>query len=404
MRILFLSPQPFFQDRGTPIAVRLAVQVLSDRNKDSLDLLTYHEGSDITIANVKQIRIQPPRLLQGFLKNIRPGISVKKLICDVIFLFTALKLVLINRHNQYDLIHAVEESVFVAALIKLIWKIPYVYDMDSSIAQQLTEKWCLLKPLQLIFSYLEGLAVKHSVAVVPVCDALAVIANNHGSHDTQILRDISLLDLNSEDTASTQTLKEELNIPNDSCIILYVGNLEPYQGCNLLIDAFAGIANKFPKAHLVIIGGSEEHLKATQNRINNLHAKTQIHLAGRRPVNRLKNYLLQGDILASPRLRGNNTPMKIYSYLHAGKAILATNLPTHTQVLTNEVALLTEPNITNYAQGLTTLLSDQELCKKLGDAAHELAEQKYTFEIFKRDLNALYDRIANKIENSKIKR
>ena len=398
MRILFLAPQPFFQDRGTPIAVRLAVQVLSDRNKDSLDLLTYHEGSDVSIANAKQIRIKPPKILSGYLKNIRPGISVKKLICDIIFLFTALKLVWKSRKNQYNLVHAVEESVFVAALIKLIWKIPYVYDMDSSIAQQLTEKWILLKPLQLIFSYLEGLAVKHSVAVVPVCDALAVIANNHGSHDTQILRDISLLDLNNDDNVPTQTLKEELNIPNDSCIILYVGNLEPYQGCNLLIDAFSSIADKFPKAHLVIIGGSEEHLKSAQNRINNLHTETQIHLAGRRPVNRLKNYLLQGDILASPRLRGNNTPMKIYSYLHAGKAILATNLPTHTQVLTNEVALLTAPNVNDYAQGLTTLLSNPELCKKLGDSAHELAEQKYTFEIFKRDLNALYDRIGNKIE------
>ena len=29
------------------------------------------------------------------------------------------------------------------------------------------------------------------------------------------------------------------------------------------------------------------------------------------------------DVLVSPRIRGNNTPMKIYSYLESGKAILA---------------------------------------------------------------------------------
>ncbi|MGI6523827.1 MAG: glycosyltransferase family 4 protein [Bdellovibrionota bacterium] len=393
MRILFLAPQPFFQDRGTPIAVRLAVQVLATRKEDSIDLLTYHEGTDISIPNVNHIRIKAP----FFLNNIAPGISVKKLFCDIIFLFTALKLVWKNRKNPYDLVHAVEESVFIAMLIKVFWKIPYIYDMDSSIAQQLTEKWRIFRPFLPLLSFLEGRAIKHSMAVVPVCDALAAIAYNQGSQDTQILRDISLLGLDNSQTTSQQTLREELNIPPDSLVILYVGNLEPYQGCGLLIDAFAKIAHSFDKAHLVIIGGSDEHISAGKTKISALNLSDRAHLAGRRAVNRLKSYLLQADILASPRLRGNNTPMKIYSYLHSGKAIIATNLPTHTQVLNNTVSILTDPTPDSYAQGLKKLISDPDLRHKIGNAAHELAEERYTFEIFQRDLNSLYDRIDSKI-------
>ena len=42
-------------------------------------------------------------------------------------------------------------------------------------------------------------------------------------------------------------------------------------------------------------------------------------------------------------ITGTNTPLKIYSYLRSGKPIVATNLLTHTQVLTPDIAKLVEP-------------------------------------------------------------
>jgi len=397
MRILFLAPQPFFQDRGTPIAVRLAVQVIAERGSDSIDLLTYHEGIDLKIKNTTHYRIKAPK----FLKGVRPSISIKKLICDFLFLCNALKLVWKNRHQQYNIVHAVEESAFIAALIKFIFHIPYIYDMDSSIAQQVTEKLserCQVFRMFLpVLSFFEGFAIKHSLAVIPVCDALADIAKKNGSHNIQILRDISLLDLNPNQVNSNITLQEELNISANSKIILYVGNLESYQGCNLLIDSFNQIAAKYPSFHLVILGGNPEHIKIAQEKVNKLANCAQIHIAGPRPVNSLKDYLLQAEILASPRLCGNNTPMKIYSYLHAGKAIIATDLPTHTQVLTNKVAYLVSPAVNIFASGLEKLILNDTLRLTLGHAAHQLAEERYTFDIFKNNLNALYDKLSQQL-------
>ena len=48
-------------------------------------------------------------------------------------------------------------------------------------------------------------------------------------------------------------------------------------------------------------------------------------------------------MLVSPRLKGLNTPMKIYSYLDSGSAVLATRLRTHTQVLDDRLAYLVDP-------------------------------------------------------------
>ena len=56
MNILLLAPQPFYQERGTPIAVRMLVETLCQAG-NQVDLLTYHEGEDISLPGLKIYRI-----------------------------------------------------------------------------------------------------------------------------------------------------------------------------------------------------------------------------------------------------------------------------------------------------------------------------------------------------------
>lgn len=186
MQILLLAPQPFYEDRGTPIAVALVLKVLSERGT-RVDVVTYHEGRDVRLEHVTLHRI--PRV--PFVRGIRPGFSWKKLVCDVFVLLAAVRLV---ARRRYDLIHAVEEAVFIALLLKCIFRIPYVYDMDSSLAQQLTERAPLLRPARRVLAACERLAVRHAAAVVPVCEALAAVAQRGHARKVVVLPDVSLLD------------------------------------------------------------------------------------------------------------------------------------------------------------------------------------------------------------------
>jgi hypothetical protein len=189
MNILLIAPEPFYEDRGTPIAVALILRGLSERG-DQVDVITYHQGTEINYEHIAVHRI----CNLPFICNIRPGFSWKKLVCDIFLFIKALRLI---SEKRFDLIHAVEEAVFMALILKWFYRIPYVYDMDSSMSQQLVEKYSFLTPFRFFFKYLEKLAVKNAMVVMPVCDALAIMIAEHMPKKVAVVPDVSLLtDLN----------------------------------------------------------------------------------------------------------------------------------------------------------------------------------------------------------------
>lgn len=387
MNTLFMAPQPFFQERGTPIAVDQILRVLSERG-DRVDLVTWHEGRDMTYDRVTIYRI--PNLP---LRNIRPGFSRAKIICDIFMFFMVLRLV---SRRQYHLVHAVEEAVFIALVLKFIFKVPYVYDMDSSLAQQVVERYPWLIIIAPVLNFFEGLAVRHAKAVVPVCDALATVIERHEPEKVVVLQDISLL--NSNVPRIPEDLRTELPIRGQ--LLMYVGNLEAYQGIDLLLESFALALKQGAQADLVIIGGSVLDIQKYQDLCRQFGIEQRVHFLGPRPIEHLAAYLAQADILVSPRIKGNNTPMKIYSYLDSGKPLLATALPTHTQVLDAHVALLARPLPEPFAAGMVRLVQDAGLRTRLGIAGKQLVEEKFTFSAFQQRVNGLFDWLKTEVETA----
>lgn len=380
MNILFLAPQPFYQHRGTPIAVRMMLEILG-RQGHYIHLLTYHEGEDIKISNVTIHRI--PRLQQ--LKNIKPGPSWKKIACDLLMFSQCLSILILHR-KRIDVIHAVEEAVFMAMLAKLLFHKPFIYDMDSSLVQQLTDKYKYLQCIKGLLQFFEKMAVRYSAGVIAVCKSLEEMARSYDPERAVLrLEDISLLEMEHEGAKAPE---EALDLQGS--IIMYVGNLETYQGIDLLLESFQQVVRREPDVHLVIVGGSTEDIQKYRNQSEHLAISNSIHFIGPRPISQLGFYLGQADILVSPRLQGENTPMKIYSYLDSKRPILATRLPTHTQVLDDQVALLVLPEPQAMAEGLITLLQDDELRAELAGRAKERAQNEFSYGAFQQKISGFY--------------
>jgi glycosyltransferase involved in cell wall biosynthesis len=386
MKILLLAPHPFYQERGTPIAVDLLLTALARRG-DQIDVVTFHEGADRAYPGVTLHRI--PRL--PGMRGIRPGFSFKKLVCDVFVLAKALRLA---ARGHYQVVHAVEESVFMAMLIRLCLRTPYVFDMDSSLPRQMTEKFRALTAFAPILKWFEGRAIRHALAVVPVCDALADIARPYAPRKLCLLRDVSLL-ASAPPTAGGE-LPPALSALPHPCF-LYIGNLERYQGLDLLLDSFALLLKSGVQASLVIAGGKEADIRHYRKQADMAGLGEHVRFLGPWPIGRMAELFALADVLVSPRIQGSNTPMKIYSYLQSGKPILATDLPTHTQVLSPDVAVLEPPTPARFAAGMRRLIEHPDQGRDMARRAKALADTQYSFAVFERTVRELYEWIEHQV-------
>ncbi len=396
MKILVLAPHPFFQARGTPLAVKTVLEFLSARGHH-VDVLTFSEGEDVEIANCRIHRIGS----LPWIRNIRPGFSAKKVISDLFMLAKCLRMV---HKTRYDLIHAVEESAFIAAAMQTLTGVPYVYDMDSSLAEQMVDAYPGLHFAFPVLRRCEALAVRRSLGVLTVCAALEEVAHGHAPDKTVgRVEDTTLL---APGAHSANGPGAETPLPagvgSQSLVAMYVGNLEHYQGIGLLIDGFRHTVARVPNAHLVIVGGLDQDIERYRRRAQQLGIVTQVHFLGPRPVTSLNGLLQRADVLVSPRLKGLNTPMKIYSYLDSGTAVLATRLRSHTQVLDDRTAYLVAPEPQALGDGLAHLLSDPGLRARLASQAKAYVQQEFTPAAAHRKLSAFYTMMESKASGAKV--
>ena len=387
MRILVLAPQPFYVERGTPIAVDLLVRTLAAAGH-RVEVLAFHLGDTPTCGDVTVHRIPPV----PFVRAVGPGLSLRKLVCDAVF---GASLVRLLARRRFDVIHAVEESVFLAMLLAPRLGVPYVYDMDSSLPDQVLARAPWLRPAAPLLRAAERAAVRRSAAVAAVCDDLARRAWAAGARRVVLLRDVSLLpDVPPPPPEARAALRADLGAGPGDTLVLYVGNLEPYQGIDLLIDGFAAAAARDRSLRLAIVGGEAADVARYRRRVEAAGLMACARVVGPRPVARLREHLDAADILVSPRVGGTNTPMKLYSYLHAGRPVVATDLPTHTQVLTREAACLVKPEPRVLAAALLELAADPALRARLGAAGRALVERRHGRPVFVQQVTALYDGLA----------
>ena len=99
------------------------------------------------------------------------------------------------------------------------------------------------------------------------------------------------------------------------------------------------------------------------------------------------------DVLVSPRIHGDNTPMKLYSYLDSGRPVLATHRTTHTQAVSSAEAELAIPEPDAMAAAMVRLARDPGRREKLAAAAADLVRRRYSPEAFGRTVNEIYDAV-----------
>ncbi|HEU4700622.1 MAG TPA: glycosyltransferase family 4 protein [Gemmatimonadales bacterium] len=400
MRALVLAPQPFFSPRGTPFSVYYRTEVMAQLGV-SVDLLTYGTGQDVDLPGVRIIRL--PRV--PGMGEVRIGPSLRKLVLDVLMCFWTVALLL--RH-RYDFVHAHEESVFWARALKPLFGFKLVYDMHSSLPQQLTNfRFTTSRLLIGLFRRLEAAALAASDAVITICPDLAGYAvtqvrdpARHFLIENSIFDDVKLKGApkpaprdrparRASGAVRTSGAIRLSELPPSRPLVVYAGTFETYQGIELLLRAFALVQARRPEAFLLLVGGRPEQVTRYEALAGQLGLAGHCWFTGRVEQALAKHYIAAAAVLTSPRTDGTNTPLKIYEQLASGVPLVATRIGSHTQVLDERVCELVAPTPEEVARGILTLLDDPGRRAEVVQAALALYAERYARPIYEAKMRQL---------------
>jgi glycosyltransferase involved in cell wall biosynthesis len=390
-RALVIAPQPFFSPRGTPLSVYYRTLVTAELGID-VHLLTYGEGQDVDIPNVKTYRI--PRL--PWFGHVKTGPSLLKLFLDGFLILWTLKLLFTNK---YDIVHAHEEAVFYCRFLKPLFRFKLIYDMHSSLPQQLTNfRFTKSHVLLGLFGKLENTSIRNADAVITICPALAEYAEsvlghkeNHFLIENSLFDEVRLMPVSSSNKSKGPPNLPEIGLPHGKRFFVYAGTLEPYQGIDLLIDAFSLIYTSIPGMALLIVGGSEAQVSFYRQRAEAKGITHSCSFTGIVPPATARRLIRMGSALVSPRIAGSNTPLKIYEQLASGIPLVATNISSHTQVLTDDVAFLVDPAPDDMARGIFKALNSREEALAKARSAKRLYAEKYSRQAYEHKMQQLFE-------------
>jgi glycosyltransferase involved in cell wall biosynthesis len=413
MKVLMIAPQPFFQPRGTPFSVLHRLNALSQLGY-RVDLVTYHLGQDVHIKNVNIHRTARVPMVE----EIAIGPSKTKLLLDLFIYRRAVELL---RRQEYDLIHTHEEAGFLGIRLSRKFGTLHLYDMHSSLPQQLSNfRYTRAAALIRVFERLEALTIASAHAVITICPELYnYVRDRFPKKYNKLIENVadnaSVFGESGVSSEKSNRSSDDIDLArrygihpkeagsngkNGEAVILYTGTFEPYQGLDLLLEASQRVIARHQGVRFLLVGGKPDQVAHYQEKAGKLGVNERFIFAGQRPPEEIPRFMRLADLLVSPRVAGNNTPLKIYSYLRSEIPIIATDHITHTQVLSAEVAVLTDCTPLAFADGILRVLEDKTFGKGIAGKARELAAREYSYEAYLQKTKEVYSYLESLRSNA----
>jgi glycosyltransferase involved in cell wall biosynthesis len=318
-------------------------------------LATLPYGSDVALPDLMVHRV--PRL--PGIGAVPVGFSGAKLLYDL--LLAGAVLGLLARH-RFVAVHAIEEAAFYAIPLARPFGVAGIADIDSDLPWQLRDhaSW-LARWLARPAGWLQRRTLRHAAGAISVARHMTELARSINPHLPVFeIKDIPLeAAQRPPDPERMAAYRRDLKL-EDRRLLVYTGNYDRRQGLEELVRALPAVLDRHPAAALLVVGGEPAQVQALQARVDAAGPglAAAVRLIGHQPPETMAEYMGLAEVLVSPRLERYATPLKIFSYMASGRPIVATDLPTHNQVLDGAAALLVPPTSEGLAAGICATLDD----------------------------------------------
>jgi glycosyltransferase involved in cell wall biosynthesis len=361
LRIAVIAACPFPLARGTPVRILRLSEALADRGHD-VHVFAYHLGAGAMSPALTLHRI---RAVPSYTR-LSPGPSLVKLIRLDPMLASLTRRA--HAAQPFDVIHAHHyEGLIVGAAARVGRHIPLVYDAHTLLMNELP-------------SYPLGLSMPIKRAISRGLDRLLPAMADHTVCVSQKIRDTLVNDLGMraadvsvmangvefEHFDPTPYPQPALTGPRT---VIFTGNLASYQGVDYLLKAFALVAPRVPDARLVI--GADSGFGAYETLAGTLGIRARIDILPAPTFDDLPRILAGAQVAVNPRVDCDGVPVKLLNYMASGRAVVSFDGSAPGVTHMENGWLARSADIASMAEGITNLLGDPELCRKLGAAARD---------------------------------
>ena len=192
------------------------------------------------------------------------------------------------------------------------------------------------------------------------------------------------------DLPSRAGARAALEIAPDAFVVGYVGRLHTMgmpKGLDTLVDAIALAMQRGAAVDLLLVGGPDEGVRAVRAQWTARGLPVErLHAVGQIPPADVPRYLAALDVGVLPLPWTEHfayfaSAIKLFEYLAAGCAVIASDLPSTAEVVRDgESALLVPPGDAEALAGaITRLHDDPALRQRLSEAARALST-RYTWQ------------------------
>jgi glycosyltransferase involved in cell wall biosynthesis len=180
-------------------------------------------------------------------------------------------------------------------------------------------------------------------------------------------------------------------------VVMWVGGFYPWHDLDLLLESFTNVLQRHPQARLVLVGDGQTRPEVARKVMRN-GLRQAVIMTGAIAHTSMPEMLSIADVAVVPSAPvsasrgGTGAPLKLFEYMAAGKAIVATALNQAAEVIQNgHNGLLVEAgDVTGFAEAMLTLLNDSGERGRLGQNARRHAVEQHSWEQYTKRLEEIY--------------
>jgi glycosyltransferase involved in cell wall biosynthesis len=138
--------------------------------------------------------------------------------------------------------------------------------------------------------------------------------------------------------------RDFLKLPAQKKLVMYTGHLYSWKGVSTLADAAKNLDENF---QVIVVGGSVDDMTRYAKQYAN---RSNLVFVGQQPHRLMPLYLKAADILVLPNSNKEDisntytSPLKMFEYMASGRPIIASDLPSIREILSEEMAYFVHPN------------------------------------------------------------